>query len=459
MIIMKKVLLAVCSGFICRALPVWGGEALPDSVIISTLCPQSAHFSGCVIEKNEPFPDDPAGNKRIFVMTRDIPKPAPADGGGETSGDEEYMDADCPSGSCALLGYKEGKLLYAKTIVSYPASVEAACSYGANGTGESCYAEGSTIVHLVDGGSSWHWQELNVWAPDPQPKKISVINKSFHHDMSSATTEQLNGVHRKEWSMPVCEKEPEAPEGAGAANPVKTESTETIKQAELLRPVLEQVLTAYLEAVKKMDLRPLKEAGKPGDPDTPVYIYTPDHAYTVIPRISSTSFDMAQWRTAPLPAKALTIGGEDAGDGYQHYGSTVPYAEAGFRIIRLSDKDFLLEISGVSGSTGTYSGDALLIEASTHRAEYGTDDCLEPFKPYGWRLDLRSGEAGEYSDVPFPLSVQMSRSAEKPSLARVLVSFPEEMPYFAFDYYDQDNGGRALSTIKRSVDDGNALGD
>ncbi len=459
---MKKVLLAVFSGLVCGALPVWGGGELPDSVIVSTLCPQNAHFSGCVIEKNEPFPDDPAGNKRIFVMTRDIPKPAPADGGGEASGDEEYMDADCPSGSCALLGYKDGKLLYANTIVSYPASVEAACSYGANGTGESCYAEGSTIVHLVDGGSSWHWQELNVWAPDPQPKKISVINKSFHHDMFSTTTEQLNGVYRKEWSMPVCEKEPETLADAGPAGEEIVESTEAAKQrAELLLPVFEKAMALYAESVKKMDLKALERSRGDAYKETPPYANgeTPVHAYTVIPRISSTSFDMAQWRTAPLPAKALTIGGEDAGDGYQLYGSTVPYAEAGFRIIRLSDKDFLLEISGVSGSTETYIGDALLIEASTHRAEYGTDDCLEPFKPYGWRLDLRNGDAGEYTDVPFPLSVQMSRSAEKPYLARVLVSFPEEMPYFAFDYYDEDNGGRNLSTIKRSVDDGNALGD
>lgn len=457
---LKKMALTLAAGVICGPLPALAGDPPPEEVITSTLCVQNEYLAGCEIAVNEPFPDDPDGNERIFVMTRNIPKPAPAGGEEEEAG--EYTEGDCPSGSCALLGYRDGKLLYANTIVSYPASAEAACSYGANGTGESCYAEGSTVVHLVDGGSSWHWQELNVWEVDPQPRRTIVIDRAYHQDMYSNSTTMSNGVRKKEWSLPLCEKAPDPLEEAAPAGEEVIESTEAAKQrAELLRPVMEKVLAAYAESVKKMDLKARERSGGDAYKETPPYANgeTPVHAYTVVPQISSSSFDMANWGTAPFPAKALRIGGEDAGDGYQHFGSTVPYSEAGFRIVRLSDKDFLLELSGVSGSGDPVDGDALWIEASKYRARYGVDDCVEPFEPYGWTFYLKSEKLISHKEEPLQPSIRVSRAPGKPDLTRVLVSFPEEMPYFSFDYWDRDNGGRSLSTIKRNERDGNALGD
>lgn len=426
-----------------------GEKGLADSVIISTLCAPAEDRTGCKIEKKEPFPSDPAGNKRIFVMTRDIRTPAL---------DEEY--GDCPSGVCAVLAYKGGKLLSARQIAHYPDS-DAGCSYGANGEGESCYAEGTKIVHLVDGGSSWHWQEMTAWETDPVQRLLYTAEKSFHHDMFSTKTKQANGIVKTEWYKPFCEEEAPAAEPEKTAADEKKAGEDTGSQKKL-DPGMVKILEAVADVLRR--LPEAKEAPASQYSDARQYYakykITPDYAYTTIPVVSTDSFSLEKWDTLPFPEKALTIGGEDAGDGYLILGSTAPYQKAGFKIVRLGAKDFLLEITDDKFPDPEHLSEGNL---EIRAAEYagGQGECVEPFEQYSWMVLLNSNEAyPSRDDVPFIPSVRIRQLSKNPFVTRVLVSFPKEMERFSFEYNDTDEKGgeRILSTSKSFYLDGNSLG-
>jgi hypothetical protein len=426
-----------------------GKQGLDDAVIISTLCAPAEDTAGCEIVKNEPFPDDAAGNKRIFVMTRDIRTPAQ---------DTEY--GDCPSGVCAVLAYKGGKLLSARKIASYPDS-SAGCSYGANGEGESCYAEGTKIVHLVDGGSSWHWQEMTAWETDPVRRLVYTVERSFHHDMFSTKTKQANGIVKTEWYKPFCEEEAPAAEPEKTAAEEKKAGKDTGSQ-EKLDPGMAKMLEAVADAINRLPAA--KEVPDRQYSDArqfyAKYKMTPEYAYTTIPVVSTDSFSLDKWDTLPFPAKALTIGGDDAGDGYLVSGSTAPYEKAGFKITRLGPKDFLLEITSDKDPDPELGGGSLTILAAEDAG--GQGECVQPFEPYSWMVFLNSNVAyPRREDVPFIPTVKVHQLSRNPFVTRVLVSFPKEMERFSFEYSDTDKEKKEISTLSTSNSfylDGNSLG-
>jgi len=403
--------IAACSA--PPAMAAGAGALPPDEDLLRDVC------SGCRVAEKKLLSDDQAGNGRVLVVVREkegggkeaAASPAPSEGGGEDGG---YIEPPCKTKfeNYAVIHYSNGRIVRSEDVLNVPSD---GCSYGAAGGGESSSFDGHTLTHNIYGGSSWKWERETHWVLEPEVRVVWEQNKGYKGEtLYDTTTMDEDGISKTVWSAPFCEYEADGSQ----KNPYEL------------------------------------------DKGT-------EYSYTYIPSLSTASVQAAEWRSAPFAAKCVTVEAGDSGDGYLIYGKPGDRADSRMKVVRLTGKDFLVEVADdafVFGAPNWLNEDHLEVWEGGKLPSYMAG-CLDKKKAYQWGIRLSDGKVFPAMGSPKKNpSVEMADLPDSGGMRvkRLKVSFPEPADSVSFVYSDTDDGKsveRLTGTSRVMLKDPNSLGE
>jgi hypothetical protein len=403
-----------CLILACAALPALGADhgALPsDAHIIWEVC----HYD-CRLAEKKLLSDDAAGNGRLLVIGKEKEKKdgeqasAAASAGAEEGADEssEAGEPPCPTPveDYAVLHYSNGEILSSEEVLHMPSN---GCSYGVGGGEEYSSFDGAMVKLHITGGSSWRWEGETIWALEPEvhvfyDQSVGYKGETYY----STTTVNEAGVSKTVWSAPLCDDSETDP--------------------------------SYLE---------------PG----------PEYRYTSIPKLSTSSAFAVSWSSAPFPDNCVTVSAGEYGDGYLIYGKYGSRTDSRMKVVRVSNKEFLVEVADdafIFGDPNWLNEDHLEVWEGSKLPSYM--GCLEKRKASQWGIRLSDGKVfparGAPKENPAVELAELPASGGM-NVKRLKLTFPAPAESVSFVYSDTDDGKkveRLTGTSKVMLKDSNSLG-
>lgn len=404
----------------CAALPAGGADhgALPsDADIIWKVCGYDCHLT-----EKKILSDDASGNGRLLVIGKEKEKKdeeqaqeaASAGAAGAEEGTDESSETGeppCPTPleRYAVLHYSSGSIVSVDDFLDVPSN---GCSYGVSGGGEYTSFDGEMVTLHINGGSSWKWEGETIWALEPEvhvflDRSIGYKGGACH----SATTVNEAGISKTAWSAPFCIYGPD-----GSLSYSEEEGTE--------------------------------------------------YNYTLIPKLSTSSAFAVSWSSAPFPDNCVTVSAGEGGDGYLIYGKYGSRTESRMKVVRVSDREFLVEVADdafVFGNPNWLNEDHLEVWEGSELQRY-SDGCLDKRKASQWGIRLSDGKVfparGNPKENPAVEIADLPASGGM-NVKRLKVTFPAPADSVSFVYSDTDDGKkveRLTGTSKVMLKDANSLG-